>query len=248
MIFASGISGDAILSYLDQFLLGALPYIALVLFFLVTIIRYRSSPFTYSSLSSQFLENKKHFWGLVPFHYGLITVLLGHLIGFLVPRSVLAWNAVPLRLYILEVSALIFGFLALIGFLISMWRRLTGSKIRAVTTPMDWVLNILILFQLGSGVDIAIVYGWGSSWYASVATPYLWSIWKLNPEIALVAAMPVMVKLHIVSAFLIIAVFPFTRLVHALVAPLHYLVRRRQVVRWYRDPVRRLIKSNPEEG
>ena len=240
MNLASSFTGSAILGYLDQFLFGALPYLALVLFFLVTAIRYRNTPFTYSSLSSQFLENRTHFWGLVPFHYGLLTVLLGHLVGFLVPRSVLAWNAVPLRLYILELSALIFGFLALIGFMISMWRRLTHSRIRTVTTPMDWVLNARLLFQLGSGVDVAIAYGWGSSWYAATATPYLWSIWKLNPEIALVTAMPLMVKLHIISAFAIIAVFPFTRLVHAIVAPLHYLTRRRQVLRWYRAPERRL--------
>ncbi len=239
MILATGVTGSAVFGYLDQFLFGALPYLSIMLFFLVTIVRYRGKPYTYSSLSSQFLENRAHFWGLVPFHYGLIIVLLGHLVAFLVPRSVLAWNAVPLRLYILEVSALIFGFLALIGFVISQWRRLSGTRIRRVTTAGDWILNVLLLFQIASGVYVAIFHGWGSSWYAATATPYLRSIWMLHPETSLVTAMPLMVKLHIITAYLIIAVFPFTRLVHALVAPLHYLIRRRQVVRWYRDPVRR---------
>lgn len=99
--------------YLDQLLFIALPYVALFTFFLMTIARYRSRAFTYSSLSSQFLENEQHFWGLVPFHYGIIAVLAGHFVAFLVPRDILAWNSRPLRLYILEFSALVFGLLAL---------------------------------------------------------------------------------------------------------------------------------------
>jgi nitrate reductase gamma subunit len=42
-----------------------------------------------------------------------------------------------------------------------------------------------------------------------------------------------MVKLHIVCAYVMIAFFPFTRLVHALVVPNPYLWRKTQVVRWY---------------
>ena len=48
--------------------------------------------------------------------------------------------------------------------------------------------------------------------------------------------MPFAVKLHIVNAWLLIAFFPFTRLVHVLVVPNQYLWRKRQVVRWNRDP------------
>ena len=61
---------------LDLLLFAVLPYVALFVFFLVTITRYRTRPFTYSSLSSQFLENNEHFFGLVSFHYGILTVLL----------------------------------------------------------------------------------------------------------------------------------------------------------------------------
>jgi Nitrate reductase gamma subunit len=92
--------------YLDQVLFIALPYVSLFTFFLMTVYRYRAQSFSYSSLSSQFLENKQHFWAVVPFHYGILVVTLGHLIAFLVPRSILAWNSHPLRLYILEISAL----------------------------------------------------------------------------------------------------------------------------------------------
>ncbi len=219
--------------YSDQFLFIALPYMCLFTFFLVTIQRYRQQSFSYSSLSSQFLENKQHFWSVVPFHYGILVVTAGHLVAFLIPRSILAWNSHPLRLYILEVSALAFGILTLIGLIGLVVRRASITKIRKVTTPTDWILFAMLLVQTVSGVGIAIFHPWGSSWFASNLSPYLWSIFKLNPEISYVTAMPHLVKLHIVLAFLTIGFFPFTRLVHLLVIPNPYLWRKPQVVRWY---------------
>ena len=76
--------GDAMLNAL---LFGALPYVAIVLFLVVSIQRYRRDPFTFSSLSSQFLETRRLFWGSVPFHVGILDVFLGHLTGFLLPRG-----------------------------------------------------------------------------------------------------------------------------------------------------------------
>lgn len=87
--------------------------------------------------------------------------------------------------------------------------------------------------QVTSGVYVAVFHPWGSSWFASSASPYLWSIVKLNPELDYVRAMPFAVKLHLVNACLAIGFFPFTRLVHILVIPNMYLWRRPQVVRWY---------------
>jgi len=221
------------LRYLDQFLFVALPYLAFAIFFIVTIQRYRQQTFTYSSLSSQLLENKKHFWGMVPFHYGILAVIVGHVVAFAIPRAVLAWNGRPLRLYILEVSALICGILALVGLVSAIGRRLSNSKVRVVTTVPDWVLLGLLMFQIFSGIHIAIFTGWGSSWFAAAATPYLRSLLTFSPEISYLTEMPWMVRLHIVNAFILIAFFPFTRLVHILVVPNMYLWRRTQVVRWY---------------
>src|SRR5579863_8152440 len=98
-------------TYLDPLLFGVLPYVALFTFLLVTIQRYRLRTFTYSSLSSQFLENRLHFWAVVPFHYGILAVLAGHVLAFLIPRELLLWNGNPLRLYILEITGLVFGIL-----------------------------------------------------------------------------------------------------------------------------------------
>jgi nitrate reductase gamma subunit len=222
-----------LLHRLDVFLFGALPYVAMTVFFIVTIQRYRQDSFTYSSLSSQFLENRQHFWSLVPFHYGLLVVLTGHVVAFLIPRSILAWNARPMRLYILEVTALICGILTVVGLVMALTRRSRSDKVRGVTTTSDWVLFAILLFQVITGVLMAVFVGWGSSWFAAAVSPYLWSLVKLQPEINYVIGMPWLVKLHIVSAWVLIGFFPFTRLVHVLVVPNQYLWRRMQVVRWY---------------
>ncbi len=228
---------------LNLLLFAALPYLALCLFFLGTIMRYRKAPFTYSSLSSQFLENQQHFWGVVAMHYGIIFVLTGHLIGLLIPRQVLAWNNRPLRLYVLEISALAFGLMALVGLIGVMERRLRVHKARRVTTIADWLIEILLVLQVGGGIYVAVFHPWGSSWFATSATPYLLSLFRFNPDISYISTFPLAAKLHMINGWLIIGIFPFTRLVHALVAPLPYLWRKPEVVRWYgigKLPVREL--------
>src|ERR1019366_10054731 len=152
------------------------PYVAMFIFLLGTILRYRKTPFTYSSLSSQFLENRQHFWGLVPFHYGIVTVLIGHIVAFLLPRQILDWDSRPLRLYALEISALIFGLLTVVGLIGAIARRVTVSKVRQVTNLFDWIVLALLLVQAISGVYVAIFHPWGSAWFAAVVSPYLWSL------------------------------------------------------------------------
>jgi nitrate reductase gamma subunit len=101
---------------------------------------------------------------------------------------------------------------------------------------VDWVIFALLMVQLLTGIEVALRYPWGSSWFAASATPYLWSLLNLNPDISYIAPMPFSVKLHIVNAYVLILLFPFTRLVHILVVPNPYLWRKPQVVRWYRRP------------
>lgn len=218
--------------FIDVILFMALPYVVAVTFLLVSIYRYRVRPFTYSSLSSQFLENRLHFWSLVPFHYGIILVLTGHLVAFLVPSGVLLWNSAPLRLYALEITGLALGLMTLVGLIAGISRRFTTPRLRGVTSPMDWLLYGLLGLQVAGGVSVAVMYPWGSSWFAAAMAPYLWSLVKFNPDTNFVVGMPWLVKAHIINAYLLLWLFPFTRLAHVLVAPIPYLWRRRQVVRW----------------
>ena len=224
---------SGIWTYLDPLFFAILPYVAFFVFFMVTIQRYRSRSFSYTSLSSQFLENRLHFWAVVPFHYGILVVLVGHVLAFLIPREILLWNGNPLRLYILELTGLIFGILSVVGLVASMIRRLNVAKVGRVTTRRDWILYVMLLFQLATGVAIALTLPWGSSWFAAVAAPYIWSLLKMNPQIDFIAPLPWLIKLHIINAYLVIGYFPFTRLVHVLVIPNPYLWRKPQVTRWY---------------
>ena len=225
----------------NNFLFIAFPYVAIAVFLIGSIWRYKQTGFRVSSLSSQFLEGGALFWGSIPFHFGVLFLFFGHLIAFLFPQSVLAWNSQPLRLLILEGTGLVFAFCMFFGLVGLMLRRLTNPKVRVVTSKMDILLEWVLLIQVVLGVWIALGYRWGSSWFASDLSPYLWSIMKLSPDIEVVNTMPVVIQLHIIGAFLIIFLIPFTRLVHFLVAPLHYINRPYQQVIWYWD--RKKIRS-----
>ncbi len=242
------------MNVLNTFLFVAFPYVAIVVFVFGVTYRYRQKGFTVSSLSSQFLEGKTLFWGTIPFHIGVLVVFFGHLIAFLFPRATLAWNAMPVRLIILEVTAFVFGLTMLVGLAALMLRRLTNARIRAVTTPMDIAIELLLLAQVVLGCWVALGFRWGSSWFAADLSPYLWSLVTLRPETDAVFALPWVIKLHIVGAFAIILMVPFSRLVHFVVAPLHYIVRPYQLVLWnwdrkvIRDPSAPWSKARPHSN
>jgi nitrate reductase gamma subunit len=212
----------------------ALPYMALVLLVGGTFYRYLNSGFKVSSLSSQLLESRILFFGSRPFHWGIVTLFFGHLIGFLIPSWVLAWNRIPARMYVLEITALAFALLLLTGLSVLIYRRFSVKRIKMVTTWMDVIVFIVLVMAVITGIYVAFFFRWGSSWFATIMAPYLLSILKMNPDITAIITLPFMVKLHIINAFVIFAIFPFTRLVHMIVYPLHYFFRAPQVVIWNR--------------
>ncbi len=73
---------------LNQFLFVIFPYAALAVFLVGSIYRYKNKGFSVSSISSQFLEGRKLFWGSQPFHWGLLILFFGHLIAFLFPSVI----------------------------------------------------------------------------------------------------------------------------------------------------------------
>ena len=217
---------------IPQALFATLPYVALTALLVGWLYRWRRMGFQVTSLSSQFLETRRLFWGTQPFHWGLLIVFLGHLAAFAVPAEVLAWNGQPWRLLILEWTLFAFALCALFGLLMLIARRLRDARLRSVTTRMDVLLYALLLFQLCSGLLIAYFDNWGSSWFAAALTPYLRSIFVLRPHAGVVAGMPLVVQLHILSAFAIFGLIPFTRLIHFTVFPLNYTWRPYQQVIW----------------
>ncbi len=219
---------------LDTVLFVALPYVSVALAVFGGIHRHRTDRFSYSSFSSQFLESRALFWGSVPWHYGIVVILLAHLLAAMFPG---AWSALvsnPLRLYVLEVTGLALAAASIVGLLLLLARRIVDARVRTVTSTMDWVLLATLLVQVVLGTWVALVYRWGSDWYLHTAVPWLFSLLVLHPRIEHVATLPWIVKLHFIGGFVVIGLFPFTRLVHVVAFPVGYLWRPWQIVLWNR--------------
>jgi nitrate reductase gamma subunit len=224
------------MNLLNNFLFIALPYVAVAVFLAGSIYRYRASGYEFSALSSQFLEGRGGIYPLaVLFHWCILLVFAGHLATFLFPGAMLALLSDPVRLLVLETLAVTLGLGVLVGLAGLLVRRMTRPRIRAVTSTMDTAIELLLIAQFVLGLGVALGYRWGYSWFASDLAPYLWSIVTLNPKIEAVSALPWVVRMHVVGAFIIVGMIPFTRLVHFLVAPLHYVWRPYQQVMWHWD-------------
>lgn len=238
LLLASAIVYMLVIGLIDQnrilhvFLFTIFPYVSILIFLFGSIIRYRLTGFKVSSLSSQFLEGKQLFWGSQPFHWGLLVLFTGHLGAFLFPSSIILWNGSPVRLLILEGTSFVFGLSVLFGLFMLIRRRLTSKKLLVVSNNMDLWVYVVLLVQVISGLGVAYYLRWGSSWFASVLTPYLNSIFVFNPDIAAVSTLHWLIQIHIFSAFFILALIPFTRFMHFLVAPIDYLWRSYQIVTW----------------
>ena len=207
---------------LDEFLFAVLPYLAVVLFLvLVGARRYRLPPF------SSFLEAAPAPGRLasvgerILFGYGILAVLAGHALAFLVPQQILAWNSDSLRLYLLEVTGFALGIMTLVGLLLAVVGRFTDPESRHGTRVIEWCFLVVLLIELTNGVLVALFFPWGSSWFAVSLVPYLRSVFRLDPDISFIRGLPIPVKMHVALAYVLIALLPFTRLVRPLVEPSH---------------------------
>ena len=217
---------------LNTFIFIVLPYAALALFICVTPYRYFSNRLTWSAYSTQFLERKTLYWGANPWHYGIIPVLAAHFIGIVAPGAVRSFLGNQETLVTIESIGLALGLSALFGGLVLLLRRVNAPMLKRVTFISDYLLLVLLAFQAGTGVYIATFMRWGSQWYLHTAVPYFWSLLAFNPQLEYVADFPPVFKLHAAGAFLIVALLPFTKLVHLLYQPFTFLKDPPLLYRW----------------
>ncbi|HWH68751.1 MAG TPA: respiratory nitrate reductase subunit gamma, partial [Candidatus Sulfotelmatobacter sp.] len=210
----------------------ALPYAALALLLLVTPYRFLSNRLTWSAYSTQFLERKVLYWGINPWHYGILPILLAHLVGFVFPGVFKGFLGNPETLVGVESVLFGLGAFAVLGVLLLLLRRVNSGMLKRVTFSSDWLILYLLLFQAGTGIYIGYFMRWGSQWYLHTAVPYLWSVVSFQPQIEYVADLPLVFKLHAACAFLIVAVLPFTKLVHMLYLPFDFLKDPPLLYRW----------------
>lgn len=217
---------------LDAVLFVALPYVSLVALVVGTALRFRHAPLGVTSMSSQLLEKRQLALGSAPWHFGILLVLLGHLAAFAVPGLWRTVTANQHALIAIEVTGLAAGLLCALGLALLLVRRLTSGAVQAVTGPADLLVLALLLGQVLLGLTVALEYRWGAAWSAGTLAPYLWGLLLLRPDPTYVVDLPPLIKAHLVGAWLIVLLIPFTRLIHILAAPLHYLTRAPQRVLW----------------
>ena len=217
---------------LNVLIFVVLPYVALALFLFVTPYRYFSNRLTWSAYSTQFLEQKALYWGSNPWHYGIIPVVLAHFLGIIAPGPMRTILANQRALIFLESVGLGLGLFALFGCLVLMVRRAKTPMLKPVTSAVDWVLLFLLTVQVATGVYLGLFMRWGSQWYLHTAVPYLHSLLVFNPQVGYVSDVPMVFKLHAAGAFLILALLPFTKLVHLLFLPIGFLKDPPILYRW----------------
>lgn len=212
-----------------------LPYVAITVFVLGHIWRYRTDKFGWTARSSQLHEQRLLRLGSPLFHYGILITALGHAGGLLVPASVTEALGVPNGLYKIAAFGLggLAGIATVVGLAILVYRRVTVRSVARSGAVGDTVMYTLLgtTLLLGLGITLA---GAGHDYRTTVA-PWFRSIFVLRPDIEAMARAPIGFQVHALVAWLLIACWPFTRLVHVFSLPLTYLIRPYIVYR-SRDP------------
>lgn len=216
---------------IQSLLLVALPYAAIVVFIVGMVWRVRRR-FSISSLSSQLLESRFLPWGSVPFHLGIAVIVTGHVLPLLFPgwwQRVVANRTALLALESVGAAA---ALLCLFGLIVLALRRLLSPSVRPVSSAADLLVLAILISQVAIGFLLAMLHRWGAVWAARTTTPYLWSLVTLQPDPAFVAGAPLLLTLHLGAAWIVLALIPFTRLMHLFFVPVGYLRRPPQRVVW----------------
>lgn len=221
------------MTYWDQFLWVIYPYLVIAIFIVGHLYRFHTNEFSWTSKSSELLEKNILKWGSTLFHWGIIFVFFGHVAGLLVPRSFYLAIGISDELYhFFAVTVGGFaGLVTLTGALILMVRRLQVKRVRATSSAGDIVAIVLLVIVILSGMSatgVNTVSDTGFD-YRTTINPWIRGILTFRPDASLMTAVPIAFKIHVLSAFGLFAVWPFTRLVHVFSLPLSYL-RRSYVV------------------
>jgi len=207
-----------------NFLFSVWPYMAFSLLAVGLATRYLLEQKSMDAVRTEMSEAWGVFGGANLWRVGVTLLLVVHAAVLLLPRAVLAWNDFPLRLYLFEAVALISGLAAFVGWAKLTWKQVSHGNRSVITELSDTVFLALLLVAITSGVLMATLYRWGSSWGALVLSPYVTSILRGRPAPALATQMPFFVRLHVFSAFAMLAIFPLTRLAAFFVFILHAIL------------------------
>ncbi|MBO0884612.1 MAG: respiratory nitrate reductase subunit gamma, partial [Mycobacterium sp.] len=123
-----------------------LPYIAIAVFVVGHVWRWRYDQFGWTSRSTQLQERRLLKWGAPLFHYATFAAIAGHVLGILIPKSVTDWLGIPEAWY--QDFSAVAGSIAAIGVLIGaavlIFRRTMVPRVRATTSAVDYLALILL--------------------------------------------------------------------------------------------------------
>lgn len=211
------------------FIFGIYPYIALSVLLIGSVARYERDPFTWKSSSSQLLRRKQLILGSVLFHVGVLTIFFGHLFGLLTPLPLI--EALGISHEAKQILAVVVGgvagVMALVGGIVLIHRRLADPRIRATSSTMDILILSLLLLQLCLGL-LTIIISVQNIDGGEMVRFMQWAqaIFTFDGRAAsYTEGAPLLFQLHIFLGLTIFTLFPFSRLVHMLSAPIRYLWR-----------------------
>jgi nitrate reductase gamma subunit len=215
---------------LDVLLWGVLPYVTVAVLVGGTIWRYRYDKFGWTTRSSELYESRLLRIGSPLFHFGLLVVIVGHVIGLVIPKS---WtDAVGLSEQAYHIQALVLGaiagFATLVGVAILIYRRRTTGPVFMATTKNDKLMYVVLVAAIVVGLATTLLGAAGGGpehHYRESVSPWFRSLFVLQPDIEAMRAAGFAFHLHTLLGMLLFAIWPFTRLVHAFTAPLGYLFR-----------------------
>ena len=206
------------MNYLNQFLFGIYPYIALAIFLLGSLIRFDREQYTWRSESTQVLHTGQLRLGSILFHIGIIGLLGGHAVGLLTP--VWVWDTLGVTHGAKQLFAMaaggVMGTLCLIGILLLLARRLGNERLRAATTFKDKIVLLWILGTLLLGLSsIFVSAGHMDGHMMVLLMTWAQHIVTFRGDAAgFIIDAPLVFKLHLFMGMSLFVIFPFTRLVH----------------------------------
>ncbi|AXK45350.1 respiratory nitrate reductase subunit gamma [Brachybacterium saurashtrense] len=227
-------------STLDLLLWVVLPYTVLAVFVLGHVWRFRTDRFGWTTRSSQIYESRLLSIGSPMFHFGIIGIFVGHVVGLGIPKSWTRFLGISDHVY--HLMAVTIGLAAAVacvgGLMILLYRRRTNARVFGATTVGDKIMYLLLTAVICFGVLATLVHTtFGDYDYREGVSIWFRQFWTLQPSTELMSQAPLFFQLHVLSALLLFAAWPFTRLVHVFAAPVGYLTRPYIVYR-SKDPRR----------
>ena len=209
---------------------GVLPYLVVLVLIGGLIWRYRYDQFGWTTRSSQLYESRLLRIASPMFHYGLLVVLAGHLLGLLVPK---AWTDLVVTQETYHLVAVVAGTIAgvatLAGIALLIYRRRTTGPVFLATTRNDKLMYVVLVAAIVFGMIATLT---GSTYpdgtehnYRETVSIWFRSLLVFSPDVEAMAASTWQFQVHVLVGFALFALTPFSRLVHAFTVPLHYLFR-----------------------